>query len=66
MKIAIETTGTAPSDDSRDESPAESMTWWRRVGELLKVWGSAIEVWLKILAILFVGVATLLKSVPLH
>ncbi|GKZ16315.1 hypothetical protein SAMN05444342_4354 [Haladaptatus paucihalophilus DX253] len=42
------------------------MTRWRRFGELLKVWGSAIEVWLKILGLLVVGLATLLRSLPLH
>ena len=61
MKIGTETTGETPSDDSRDESPADSMAKWRRLGELLKVWGAAIEVWLKILATILVGVATLLK-----
>ena len=61
MKIGTETTGETPSNDSRDESPANSMTRWRRIGELLKVWGAAIEVWLKILVMMLVGVATLLK-----
>ena len=61
MKIGTETAGETPSDDSRDESLADSIAQWRRFGELLKVWGTAIEVWLKILVMVLVGVATLLK-----
>ncbi|WP_423746446.1 hypothetical protein V5735_18575 (plasmid) [Haladaptatus sp. SPP-AMP-3] len=66
MRISSTTTGDSPSNDSRDESLAEPTTRCRRFGELLKVWGSAIEVWLKILGLLVVGLATLLRSLPLH
>lgn len=66
MKLSTDTTGETPPDDSGEESPAESTTRWRRIGELLQVWGTAVEVWLKILAMVLVGVATLLKSVPFH
>ncbi|WP_435159738.1 hypothetical protein [Haladaptatus sp. DFWS20] len=66
MKTTTESAGEAPSDDSRDESHDESMNRWHRVGELLKLWGNAIEVWLKIVAALLAGLAMLLKSTPLN
>ena len=66
MKIGIETVGSSPPDESKDESPADPMTRWHRLGELLKVWGTAVEVWVKILVMVLVGAATLLKSVLPH
>lgn len=62
QKTADET----PPTDSRDVPRAERLRRWRLLGAVLKLWGDAITVWLKIVAALLAGLAAISKAAPFN
>ncbi|WP_227379258.1 hypothetical protein [Haladaptatus halobius] len=61
MKHRNEGTGERPPEDV---SHSETLKRWRLLGAVLKLWGDAIKVWLKIVAALLAGLAAISKVVP--